>query len=44
MTATVGNFYSGTSDRVRNQPKSRFYRTLTGSTAARSREETMSDT
>ena len=34
MTATVGNFYSGTSDRVRNQLRSRFYRTLTGSTAS----------
>src|SRR5712691_3532575 len=34
MTATVGDFHSGTSDRVINQPKSRFYRTLTGSTAS----------
>jgi len=34
MTATVGNFYSGTSDQVRNQIRSRFYRTLTGSTAS----------
>lgn len=34
MTATVGNFYSGTSDRVRNQLRSRFYRTLTGSTVS----------
>jgi len=34
MTATVGNFYSGTSDQVRNQLRSRFYRTLTGSTAS----------
>ncbi len=33
MTVTVGNFYSGTSDRMRNQPKSRFYRPLTSSTA-----------
>ncbi len=34
MTATIGNFYSGTSDWARNQSKSRFYRTLTGSTAS----------
>jgi len=34
MTTAVGNFFSGTSDWARNQPKSRFYRTLTGSTAS----------
>jgi len=34
MTATIGDFYSGTSDRVINRPKSHFYRTLTGSTAS----------